>query len=157
MLFRSSRLAEAHWNHVAWAGVLLSDELIDRRSQRFSGFPVPGPFRYRHVAPDSKTAAWVAKVRRDVWKQRNWDRRAGLQRFTRRAPKRTGKTTVEAPSVRTSRLPGSHIEEAVQVALATYGSRPGKLRPGQRRALLRTLSAAAIKHLHQGAWRDIEA
>jgi hypothetical protein len=152
------RLVEAHWNHVAWTGILFSGETVKRHPQRFSQFPAAGPFRYWHVAADTKAAAWIGMARRAAWGQRNWDTRAGLQRFMAKPVRRTGTRHAKPLRLMSGKqapervvAAGAHIEEAVRNALAAHEPLSAKLRPRERRALLRKLSAAAIKHLNQKA------
>ena len=142
----AERLAEAHWNHAAWTGILFSAAIRKRHPQRMSQFPIAGPFRYRHVAAGTKAAGLIGQARRDAWRRRTWSTRAGLWRFMakpdptpgRRAPERTA--SVE-----------DHIAQSVRLALEAHGPLPTKrLRARQRRALLRKLSATAIKGLNQG-------
>jgi hypothetical protein len=148
-------LAEADWNHAALIGLLFSDE-FPRRTQRLSQFTNVGPFRYRHLAAGLKTAAAVQRRRQKVWANRAWDRRAGLQQLLSE-PKRPAWGKAAAfrgpPEARRGPeppvSPSARIVEAVQVAMAAHGPMPMKPCPRQRRALLRKLASAAVRHLSE--------
>ena len=151
------RLAEAHWNHRAWNGSLLSPCLRDRHPHRYSLFPDAGPFTYRHVASKTRPASQVSQKRHDVWEQRIRARHTGLQRFLDDLPKRSKRQPADAkaPTRQPARLvkPEVHVVEAVRTVLEAHGPMPTKLSPRDRRTLHRKLFAAAVKHLEKRAWQ----
>lgn len=157
----SERLAEAHWNHTAWTSVLFCDAIRKRHAGWRSQFPIAGPFRHQLVAANTKAAGLIGQARRDAWRLSGWDERAGLRRFLAKPASAIREKHPDLPEPAPGRqapaktlMADHHIAQAVRLALETNGPLPGKkLRARQRRALLRKLSAKAVEHLNQGAWR----
>ena len=158
----SARLAEAQWNHTAWTRVLFSDAIRSRHAGWRSRFPLDGPFHAGFVAANMKAASLIGQARRDAWRP-SQDERTGLGRFLAKpAPpireKHPGPPapTPERQAPAAAPVIHHHIVQATQFALDAHGPLPtGKLRARQRRALLRKLSAAAVRCLIQEAWRGI--
>ncbi|PNQ95997.1 hypothetical protein C1S70_26205 (plasmid) [Azospirillum argentinense] len=148
----SARLAEAQWNHTAWTRVLFSDAIRYRHTGWRSRFPIDRPFHAGFVAANTKAASLIGQVRRDAWRA-SQDERTGLGRFLAKpAPAIREAHTAPPQPVSVPAIP-THITQAVQFALETYGPLPTrKLRARQRRAVLRKLSAAAVQCLNQEAW-----
>lgn len=151
----AERLAEAHWNHVAWVKALFADPPRSQSSGYVSQFPSVGPFGHRPVAANTHAASLIARKRQAVWEKRSLtpSRRAGLQRFSEALPSRPKEPHAAFVDPARTLTISPHIRDAVEQVLAAYGPLPGKLHPRERRALLRKLSAAAIKHLSLGAWQ----
>lgn len=159
----SARLAEAQWNHTAWTRGLFSDAIRNRHAGWRSRFPIDGPFHSGFVAANTKAASLIGQARRDAWRLSSQDERAGLGRFLakpappiREKPPNPPAPTPERQAPATAPVIHHHIAQATQFALDAHGPLPtGKLRARQRRALLRKLSAAAVRCLNQGAWREM--
>ncbi|NUB36193.1 TniQ family protein, partial [Azospirillum brasilense] len=148
----SARLAEAHWTHTAWTRVLFCDAIWNRHHRRVSQFPVAGPFRGRLLAVNGQAAPLIGEIRREA-RQSGRKKPAGLGRFLAKAAPAIREQHAAPPQpVSTPAVP-THIAQAVQFALDAHGPLPtGKLSVRQRRAVLRKLSAAAVRCLNQEAW-----
>lgn len=154
----TERLAEAHWNHMAWARELLVGRPLVTRTDHVSRFPSVGPFHYRPVASNTQAASRIGAARRTAWDERNLalGKRPGLPRFPEKAMRRARRHPKSPPSRTALSLTISpHILDAVRQALEAHGPLPKKLRARERRALLRKLSAAAAKHLTETAGREL--
>ncbi|MGF7178338.1 hypothetical protein [Azospirillum doebereinerae] len=153
----TERLAEAHWNHMAWARALLADRPPVTGNHHVSRFPSVGTFHYRPVAANTQAASRIGAARQAAWDERNLTlgKRPGLPRFPEKAMRRARGRSTSLPSRTAPSLTISpHILDAVRQVLEAHGPLPKKLRARERRALLRKLSAAAAKHLTETAGRE---
>lgn len=150
-----ARLAEAHWTHTVWVSVLFSDAIRNHHRRMVSRFPTAGPFRGRLSAANGQAAPLIGEIRREA-RQRGRRKASGLERFLAKpAPAIRKEHAVPPQPVSTPAVP-THIAQAVQFALDAHGPLPtGKLRARERRAVLRKLSAAAVRCLNQEAWCGI--
>ena len=131
---------------------------VERHAGWRSRFPIDGPFHAGFVAANTKAASLIGQVRRDAWRS-SQDERTGLGRFQAKpAPPIRKKRpnppvpTPEREAPATAPVIHHHIAQAVQFALDAHGPLPtGKLSARQRRAVLRKLSAAAVRCLKQEA------
>ncbi len=136
---------------MAWVKAMLDDQPLVLGAHHVSRFPSVGPFRFRPVTANCRSASGIAEKRRTVWETGSLTSlgRPGLQRFHEAPPRRIRRPRRSAPA----NAPASpvtispHIKDAVRQVLEAHGPLPKKLRVRERRALLRKLSAAAIKHL----------
>lgn len=146
----AGRLAEAHWNHTAWVRALLADRSLVTGPHHVSHFPWVGPFHYRPVASNTRSASRIDAARQASWNKRNLGlgKRPGLSRFPETAIRRARRASTAPPNQPAPCLTISpHILDAVRKVLEAYGPLPKKLRARERRSLMRKLSAAATKLL----------
>ena len=117
-----------------------------------SRFPAAGPFRGRLLAANGRAALLIGEIRREA-RQGGRKKASGLGRFLAKpAPAVREEHAAPPQPVSTPAVP-THIAQAVQFALDAHGPLPtGKLSARQRRAVLRKLSAAAVRCLNQEAW-----
>ncbi|QCO00042.1 hypothetical protein D3093_32770 (plasmid) [Azospirillum argentinense] len=151
----SARLTEAHWTHTAWTSVLFSDAIQNHHTRRVSQFPVAGPFRGRLLAANGQAAPLIGEIRREA-RQRGRKKASGLGRFLAKPAPAIREAHAAPPQPVSPPIIPAHIAQAVQFALDAHGPLPtGKLRARQRRAVLRKLSAVAVRCLNQEAWREM--
>lgn len=87
--------AIASEQHAAFVGHLFSRSVTGRPAVTFSVFHDDGPFRYRMPPAAGRTAATVALLRSNVWKQRDWTRH--LRKLRPQAPAHTPRKVPEPP------------------------------------------------------------
>ncbi|GLR77466.1 hypothetical protein GCM10007856_01340 [Azospirillum oryzae] len=146
----AERLAEAHWNHTAWVRALLADRSLVTGPHHVSHFPWVGPFHYRPVASNTRSASRIDAARQAARNKRNLglSKRPGLPRFSETVIRRARRPSTAPPHQPAPCLTISpHIVDAVRQVLEAHGPLPKKLRARERRALMRKLSAAATKLL----------